>query len=107
MPWVEYLAIWLIFLSIICLGFIVGLLLGVVVAIVLFSMTYSNIDVVKKELRGSDHRSHIIRNKINEQQLTTLGSQIQILLLRGYLFFGVAGFLLLLLFSILVLNCCT
>jgi sulfate permease, SulP family len=66
----------------------------VVVAVVLFVVNYSRINVVKLALSGSNYRSNVDRSRSNREVLDEAGEQVLILRLQGYIFFGTAQTLL-------------
>ncbi|MCL4869663.1 MAG: cyclic nucleotide-binding domain-containing protein [Anaerolineae bacterium] len=86
----EYGVIWLILLVIAFVGFLEGIGAGVVAAVVLFVINYSQINVVKHRLNGVTHRSRVTRGREQRQLLEQHGEQIQIWQLQGYIFFGTA-----------------
>jgi SulP family sulfate permease len=87
---VDYGIIVVIFLTIVAIGFIEGLLVGILTAILLFTFDYSKLDVVNSTLSGQTHRSNVERPESDSRLLDREGERIQILCLRGYLFFGSA-----------------
>ena len=72
-------------------GFLEGVLAGLVAAIALFVVRYSRIDVVKHALTGRDHQSNIERPIPDADLLRERGESVLILELQGYIFFGTAG----------------
>jgi len=86
----DYLLIWLILLTIIFVGFLEGVGIGIVVAAILFVLDYSRIDAVRHVLTGTERRSHVVRPLLYEELLQHRGKHIYILVLRGFLFFGSA-----------------
>jgi sulfate permease, SulP family len=72
-------------------GFLPGVALGMVVALGLFVVRYSRIDVVRRRLTGVARRSTVERSAADEAMLDRHGGAIEILELQGYLFFGTAG----------------
>ena len=71
-------------------GFITGTVFGVVLALVLFVVRYSRIDVIRHELTGASAASNIDRTPRERAVLDTKSDGLLILELRGYLFFGTA-----------------
>lgn len=90
LPWNEYLVIPLILLVIAGVGFIEGVLVGLLAALILFVLNYSRTSIIRHELSGAQIRSTVERNLDDERFLRGKGDQIHILKLRGYLFFGTA-----------------
>jgi SulP family sulfate permease len=72
-------------------GFLQGVLLGVVAAIVLFVVKYSRVNVVKHALAGTHHLSHVDRPPDCRAALREQGEGIFILKLHGFIFFGTAN----------------
>lgn len=90
LPVEEYALVLLILLTIAVLGFLAGVALGVVAAIVLFAVSYSRTDVVKHELSGRTYRSRVERSVSEQAVLEQAGEAIYILELQGFVFFGTA-----------------
>ena len=90
-PRVDF-AIILTILAVVALrGFLEGVAVGVVVAIVLFVINYSRTSVVKHTLSGSDFRSRVNRSLEQRAILDEQGQQLYILELQGFIFFGTAN----------------
>ncbi|MCL4869662.1 MAG: cyclic nucleotide-binding domain-containing protein [Anaerolineae bacterium] len=86
----EYGVIWLILIVIAFIGFLEGVGVGLVAAVALFVINYSQINVVKHRLTGITYRSRVTRGREERQLLDQQGEQIQILQLQGFIFFGTA-----------------
>ena len=93
-PLVEYLVIAIILAVIAFFGFLQGILVGTVLTIILFVVSYSRIDVVKHALSGHDFQSRVTRDGQQYATLVAHGDQIFILQLQGFIFFGTANKLL-------------
>lgn len=91
LPRGEYLVVPLILLTIAGLGFIEGLILGLLAALIQFVLKYSRTTVVRYALSGTDARSTVERQLDDERFLSRQGAQVLALKLRGYLFFGTAA----------------
>ena len=91
LPRGEYLVVPLILLTIAGLGFIEGLILGLLAALIQFVLKYSRTTVVRYALSGTDARSTVERKLDDERFLSRQGAQVLALKLRGYLFFGTAA----------------
>ncbi len=91
LPRNEYFLVVLILLTIAGFGFLRGMMLGVLIAVVLFVINYSRIEVVKHQLTGANFRSNVDRAVKNRRILTQNGDQALILKLHGYIFFGTAN----------------
>ena len=90
LPRLEYLVVVVIVLAVAAVGFLEGVMVGLLGAIVLFVINYSRINVVRYALTGKERGSNVERNTAEEQYLRETGGQTLILKLEGYLFFGTA-----------------
>ncbi|MBI4784935.1 MAG: SLC26A/SulP transporter family protein [Oscillatoriophycideae cyanobacterium NC_groundwater_1537_Pr4_S-0.65um_50_18] len=91
LPKLDYLMVALILVVIGAVGFLEGVAVGLVVAIVLFVINYSQVNVTKHILSGATYPSHAARSWQQRRLLQTEGNQIYILELQGFLFFGTAN----------------
>jgi SulP family sulfate permease len=71
-------------------GLLPGVLVGLVLAVLLFVVSYSRVDAVKHVLSGSDLRSRMRWDAQERRTLDATGDERLVLQLQGYLFFGVA-----------------
>jgi SulP family sulfate permease len=71
-------------------GFLTGVGVGIVIAIILFVVNYSRINMVKNTLSGITYRSNLERPPEHRFLLRRFGEQIYVLQLQGYIFFGTA-----------------
>ena len=94
MPRSDYLIIVLIVVVVAWAGYIIAVGVGLVMAVALFALRYSRIDVVRMELNGAQHRSNVDRTKEEAEILSELQPAILILKLQGFIFFGTAHSLL-------------
>ncbi len=94
LPKADYLVIILILVIIASVGFLEGVAVGIVAAIILFAINYSQVDVIKHSLTAETYQSTIARPKLHKRLLKRYGKQILILELQGYIFFGTANQLL-------------
>jgi sulfate permease, SulP family len=90
LPHGEYLVIPLILGIIATLGFLEGILAGLLAATILFVINYSRTSVIRYVLSGKEARSRVARNPDDEARLLEHGAQLLVLKLRGHLFFGTA-----------------
>ncbi len=88
LPHSEYLAIPLILMTIAAVGFIEGLVLGLLAALVQFVLKYSRTAVIRYALSGKEARSAVDRNMDDDHFLADQGPRLLVLKLQGYLFFG-------------------
>ena len=94
LPKSDFIVIILILVVIASVGFIEGVAVGIVAAIILFAINYSQVDIIKHELTVATFQSTIARPKLHKRLLRRYGKQVLILELQGYIFFGTANQLL-------------
>lgn len=94
LPRGDYGLVILILFVIGAVGFLQGVGLGLGVAVALFVINYSHVNVVKHALSGVNRQSNVDRPASQRRVLQAHGDQIYILKLQGYLFFGTANGLL-------------
>lgn len=75
-------------------GFLQGVALGIGIALFMFVLTYSRVDVVKHVLTGASYHSTVDRSWAQRQLLRDQGERLHILQLQGFIFFGTAQALL-------------
>ena len=90
----DYLIIILIVIVVAWAGYLIGVGVGLFVAVALFALRYSLIDVVRLELSGAQHRSNVDRTPDEIEVLRSVRPGIHILKLQGFIFFGTAHSLL-------------
>jgi SulP family sulfate permease len=88
LPRLDYLLVWVILIVVGAAGFLEGVGTGIVIAVVLFVVNYSRIDIIKDELTGTSYQSSTERPFEHRQLIRSVGEQIQILRLHGFIFFG-------------------
>jgi SulP family sulfate permease len=88
LPATDYLLVWLILGIIVAFGFLQGIAAGVLVAAVLFVISYSRVNVIKNILDGQSFQSNVDRPKAHRDLLMKHGAEIFILRLQGFIFFG-------------------
>jgi SulP family sulfate permease len=94
LPQADYFIILLILVVIATAGFLEGVVVGILAAVILFAVNYSKVDVIKHSLTGATYKSTIARPKMHARLLQRYGKRILILELQGYIFFGTANYLL-------------
>ncbi len=94
LPQADYFIILLILVVIATAGFLEGVVVGILAAVILFAVNYSKVDVIKHSLTGATYKSTIARPKMHARLLQRYGKRILILELQGYIFFGTANNLL-------------
>ncbi|ABK43628.1 cyclic nucleotide-binding protein [Magnetococcus marinus MC-1] len=88
LPISDYLLVLVITVAVAFAGFLAGVAVGLVMAIFLFVINYSHVDVVKYEISGKHYCSNVERGKARRDFLRQHGHAIHILTLNGFLFFG-------------------
>lgn len=88
LPALDYLLVWAIVLVIAAVGFLQGVGVGILIAAILFVVTYSRVNVVKNALNGRVFHSHADRPEAHRELLIERGERIFILRLQGFIFFG-------------------
>lgn len=86
----EYVLVWVIFLTIIKFGFEVGLGAGFILGSVIFVLTYARINVIRHQFSGRDFASNLQRGPEEIGILREHGDQTRIFFLQGFIFFGMA-----------------
>ena len=87
----DFVIIFSILVVIATAGFLQGVTLGVALAVVLFAVNYSRINVVKHAFSGADYQSRVTRRSAYRRILEEHGAEIRILQLQGFIFFGTAN----------------
>ena len=91
LPKTDYLMIILILVVIATAGFLEGVSIGLLLAVILFVVSYSQIDATRTILSGANYHSNVARLPQEERSLREQGQQIAILELQGFIFFGTAN----------------
>jgi SulP family sulfate permease len=94
LPRIEYAIVIFILAVVAAVGFLAGVGVGVVAAIVMFAFAYSQIDVVRNELTGQHVSSRVSRSPRERNFLWEEGDRLYILTLQGFIFFGTSDRLL-------------
>lgn len=94
LPKTDYVIVILILCVIATVGFLQGVGLGFGVAIALFVINYSRINVTTRTFSGAVYQSNAFRRLPEVRLLQEEGDQIYILNLQGFIFFGTANTLL-------------
>ena len=90
----DYAIVLLILLAVISLGFLEGVALGIVAAVLKFALSYSQTEAVRHELSGDNYQSRVTRSPEEQHTLSEFGQRIHIAQLQGFIFFGTADKLL-------------
>ena len=94
LPKVEYAVVLVILAGIITKGFLPGVVIGLVMAVVLFAVSYGRIELVREVAFGDTYRSNVDRPPAERASLREMGERVQILRVHGFVFFGSASGLL-------------
>jgi len=90
LPRIEYAILFLILVVIASVGFLEGVAVGVVAAIILFVVAYSRVDLLHNELTGQHISSRVSRTAKMTRLLHRSGRQLSVMNLQGFIFFGTA-----------------
>ncbi len=74
--------------------FLPGVVVGLVLAVVLFAVNYGRIELVREVAFGETYHSNVDRPPAERAVLRTMGDLVQILRVNGFVFFGSANGLL-------------
>ncbi len=88
LPPLEYAVVLLILVAIIAWGFLIGVVVGLVLAVVLFAVSYGRIELVHEVAFGDTYRSTVDRPATERAELRELSDRVQILRVSGFVFFG-------------------
>ena len=94
LPAFEYFVVLVILAGIIARGFLPGVVIGLVMALVLFAVNYGRIELVREVSFGDTYHSNVDRPPAERAALREMGERVQILRLNGFVFFGSASGLL-------------
>ncbi len=94
LPAIDYAIVLLILGVIAAVGFLPGVVVGIIAAVVMFVVSYSRTSIVKHELSGATFKSRVTRSADDRAALEALGDQAYFLQLQGFIFFGTANSLL-------------
>jgi SulP family sulfate permease len=94
LPVGEYVVVLVIFATIALRGFLPGVVVGLVLAVVLFAVNYGRTELVHEVAFGDTYHSNVDRPPGERAALRALGERVQILRVHGFVFFGTASGLL-------------
>jgi SulP family sulfate permease len=90
-PRMDYFIVLSILIIIALKDFLWGVGFGLIMAILLFVVSSSRLDVIRYELSGATYRSRVNRSLQQWMMLQTHGDQLLIFKLHGFIFFGTAN----------------
>jgi sulfate permease, SulP family len=94
LPPIEYGVVLVILAVIIGRGFLPGVVIGLVLAVVLFAVSYGRIELVREVAFGETYHSNVDRPSGERAALRARGDRVHILRVNGFVFFGSANSLL-------------
>ncbi|HEX9121764.1 MAG TPA: SulP family inorganic anion transporter [Actinomycetota bacterium] len=94
LPLGEYAIVLAILATVVAKGLLAGVEVGLVLAVALFAVNYSRIELVREAAFGSAYRSNVDRPAGQRLALGALADRVQILRVNGFVFFGTASGLL-------------
>ncbi len=87
----EYAVIVLIFVTVVAFGFAIGIVAGIVAAVLIFVYQSSQVDIIRHQVSGRDYQSRVDGAPRRDDLLKKHGDAILIVKLQGFLFFGTAN----------------
>lgn len=94
LPLPDFAVVCGILLVVATVGILEGVAVGIILAILLFVHSYSQLSVIKSSQSGTEHVSNIDRDRKQSIFLDEHGDALHIFVLQGFLFFGTASRLL-------------
>jgi SulP family sulfate permease len=88
LPRVEYVVVLVILAVVVVRGYLPGVIVGLVLAVGLFAVSYARVDLVHEVTFGDVYRSNVDRPPAERERLRTLAGHVQILRVTGHVFFG-------------------
>lgn len=87
LPWTEWAVVLVVLVTIVWIGLLAGVVMGLAVSLVIFVGNYGRVSVIRLAAAGDAHRSSEIRPPAEDAVLRRDGAAIRLLRLQGYLFF--------------------
>jgi SulP family sulfate permease len=94
LPKIDYAIVILILLIAATVGYLEAVAAGILLAVILFVVGYSRVNVVKHQLTGNSYHSRVTRPISQSEVLLQQGERLYLLQLQGFIFFGTADNLL-------------
>ena len=91
LPWTDYGIVLVVSLVICVFGFLEGVVVGMVVAVIFFVVRFSGVDVVGASFTARARRSKKARSATHRAILRDQGERVRAYRLRGYIIFGNAS----------------
>lgn len=92
--YIDFGIVLLIVLTVAFVDFLTGVTVGLVLTIILFVVNYSRINIFHYMSSGAEMMSNVERTAYHQESLSELGQYIEIIELRGFIFFGTVNHLL-------------
>lgn len=84
----DYITVCVILVTVVFVGFVEGILVGILLIAAIFVLRYSLISAIQGQYSLEDHRSSVERSASANSTLNRHGGEALVFTLRGYLFFG-------------------
>ena len=91
LPRTDYSVVLLVSLVICFFGFLEGVVVGLVAAVIFFVVRYSTVDVIAASFTAREHQSKRVLSAIDRVILRIHGERVGVYRLRGYIIFGNAA----------------
>ncbi|HEX6131828.1 MAG TPA: cyclic nucleotide-binding domain-containing protein [Actinomycetota bacterium] len=88
LPRIEHVVVLVILAVVVVRGYGSGFVVGLVLAVGMFAVSYARVDLVHEVAFGDAYRSSVDRPPAERGRLRALADRVQILRLRGHVFFG-------------------
>jgi SulP family sulfate permease len=85
---IEYGVVLMILAVVVAKGYSAGFVVGLVLSVVMFAISYGRVDLVHEVAFGEVYRSSVDRSSMERARLRALADSVQILRVSGYVFFG-------------------
>jgi sulfate permease, SulP family len=89
--WPEFLAVLIILATLVLIGVLEAVIIGLILAVAMFVVSYSRITVIKFAFSGREFRSRVSHPVHEQQVLDAHGSELYVMKLEGFIFFGTAN----------------
>jgi SulP family sulfate permease len=83
-----------IFATVVARGLLPGVVVGLVLAVVMFAVNYGRVEQVSEVAFGETYHSNVDRPLAEREQLRSLSGRVQVLRVHGFVFFGTVSGLL-------------
>jgi SulP family sulfate permease len=94
LPRGEYVVVLAIFATVVARGLLPGVVVGLVLAVVMFAVNYGRVEQVSEVAFGETYRSNVDRPPAERETLRSFARRVQVLRVHGFVFFGTVSGLL-------------